>query len=110
MSALVYPVAAWAMARSARAKAGRAPRHAVARWIVLRQAPCNGWAVLIHERRYGVWKKPEWLCRPTTLAAARSVVRTAWDQYRLPIAWVPKEGRQLRPFSFDHLEPTEAQA
>jgi hypothetical protein len=105
MTAQVYPSSAWYLARSARASAGKAPRLAVIRAIVIRERPDRGWCVEMVERRYGVWKKPEWLCVGTTLDEAKTVAEKAWRKHRLPIALVPPGGRHMRPFHINRPVP-----
>ncbi len=105
MTAQVYPSSAWYLARSARASAGKAPRLSIIRAIVIRQRSDGAWGVGLVERRYGVWKKPEWLCAGTTLDAAKAVAEKAWRKHRLPIALVPPGERHLRPFHINRPEP-----
>ncbi|MEG8058011.1 hypothetical protein QP150_16155 [Sphingomonas sp. 22L2VL55-3] len=105
MTAQVYPSSAWYLARSARALAGKAPRLAVIRAIVIRERQDRGWCVELVERRYGVWKKPEWLCIGTTLDEAKTVAEKAWRKHRLPVALVPPGGRHMRPFHINRPVP-----
>ncbi len=105
MTAQVYPAAAWYLARSARASAGKAPKLAVIRAIVIRERPGCGWGVGIMERRFGVWKKPEWLCGGTSYDAARAVAEKEWRKHRLPIAYVRPGERSMRPFHINQPEP-----
>ncbi|MDQ0839411.1 hypothetical protein [Sphingomonas faeni] len=105
MTAQVYSAAAWVRARADRALSGKAPRLAVIRMLVIRQRPDGGWGVGLMERRYGVWKKPEWLCGATSYAAARAVAEKAWRKHRLPIAYVRPGERSMRPFHINRPEP-----
>jgi len=109
MIAHVFPVAAWYEARAPRAKAGKAPRLAVVRMIVLRQQPNGDWSVAVYGRRFGVWSKPQWLgCGP--YKDARRILERAWQDWRLPIVWAYRDDKHARPFCFDAREPTRGAA
>ncbi len=110
MSGLVYFAPAWHRARARRAAAGKAPRLAVTRTIVLRQTADGDWLVVIYTRRLGVWSKPERLCRPCSFEEARAVAVTAWRRYRLPIVRVLHADGKMRPFQLDCDDMREARA
>ncbi len=110
MTAQVYPSSAWYLARSARASAGKAPRLAVIRAIVIRGRLDRGWCVEMVERRYGAWKKPERLCVGTTFDEAKTVAEKLWCKHRLPIALVPPGGRHMRPFHVNRPVPISGAA
>jgi len=105
MTAQVYPSSAWYGARSARASAGKAPCLAVIRAIVIRERSGVGWCVGLVKRRYGIRKKPEWLCAGTILDAAEAIVEEACRKHRLPIALIPVGGRHMRPFHINRPVP-----
>ena len=108
MTGHVYPQSEWFKARAARARAGKAPRLAVIRVILLRQRTDGRWGVMLYERRYGKWSKPEWLCPMTSYGEARAATMKAWRKYRLPIAWAERNDTLLHPFRFGDSEPREA--
>jgi hypothetical protein len=105
MTGQVYPTSAWLRARAARASAGRAPRLAVTRMIVLREYADGRCAVCLQERRFGVWQKPEWLSGVTTYAKARAAVETAWRRHRLPVVFARFGERTLHPFHINRPRP-----
>jgi len=105
MTAQVYPSSAWYRARSARASAGKAPRLAVIRASMIRERPGVDWCVGLVKRRYGIWKKPEWLCAGTILDTAEAIVKEACRKHRLPIALVSTGGPHMRPFHVNRPVP-----
>lgn len=105
MTAHVYPATDWFRARAARASAGRSPRLAVIRSLVLRQSTKGLWSVALMERRFGVWKRPEWLCTGATYPEADAIVRRAWRAHRLPVAYVRQGDRRMRPFHINQPDP-----
>lgn len=105
MTARVYNVADWYGAQRARAMRGKAPRLAVQRGIYLRQSADGRWDVLISERRFGKWGKPEWVCPPGPLQTARAAALTAWRQHKLPLLWTYAGERRVRPFYEGVSEP-----
>ncbi|UUL83444.1 hypothetical protein [Sphingomonas qomolangmaensis] len=104
MSAHVYPATDWFRARAARASTGRSPRLAVIRSLVLRQTIGGQWSVALMERRYGVWKKPDWLYVGASHDEAKAVVSQAWCKHRLPVAYVRPGERHMRPFHINQLD------
>jgi hypothetical protein len=109
MTARIYTRADWHAATRRRAQAGKAPRLSVQRGILLRQSPGGWWAAAIYERRYGIWRKPEFLCRPTTLEEARSAALAALRRSGLPLFW-SYAGERMRAFRADADEPQAARA
>jgi len=110
MSAHIYWPDAWRQARDRRAVSGKAPRLAVRRSILLRQAPEGEWVAAIYEWRFGKWKQPTWLCGRTGLSEARQVALAAWETHRLPLLWAYRDENCMRPFHLGHSEPREARS
>ena len=110
MSALVYAAPVWHRARARRAVAGKAPRLAISRTIVLRESASGGWSVSIYTQRFGVWGKPERLCDVLPFDTARSVAVEAWRRLRLPMARVFRSDGKLRPFRLDAADMKGVQA
>lgn len=98
MSGRVYWPDEWRQARERRAASGRAPRLAVRRSILLRQAPEGEWVAAIYEWRFGKWKQPTWLCGRTALPQARRAALAAWEEHRLPLLWAYADEVGVRPF------------
>lgn len=107
MTALVYASAEWFAARERRARAGKAPRLALRRCIMLRQQADGTWCVGIYTWKLGRWLKPDWVCPPASLAQARGAARAAWQQSKLPIMWHYSGRKGLQPFRFGYSEPGE---
>lgn len=110
MTAQISPASSWWRARNQRALTGKAPRLAVRRSILMRQAPNGSWTVAVCEWRFGKWKKPEWLCQSVPFDQAHGVTLQAWRQYRLPVCWSYSSDTRLRPFLFGRNEPAESAA
>lgn len=107
MSAHIYGPRDWLAARNKRALAGKAPKPAVRRFIMLRQRHDGGWSAAIYTWRYGRWLSPEWLCGTGSLVKARDAARDAWMRMRMPAVWHYAGETGMRALRFGQNEPME---